>query len=636
MKGTKWLAALLVASAVWTTPVVGHAADKSTKYRVYQNETALNEFSDLKSAIAYAQRYGESYVEEIGTRKWVWNNYPRYKVYRLDVSLPGWEYATLEEAQAVARGYKYAAIRDLQSSGWIWNNYPRYRLYQGAITLDEWEFATLEEAKRTAAYYWGAHVIDLANNQWIWDNYSEADKEQLRQGERNFQVEQNGYMPDEWRYGYLGDAVQEALRWAGSNIVDKANSNRTVFANASPYQVYQNDKLIHTFTSLDEAIAYAQGYWHARIERIGREIWTNIPYYQVFQESRNVGEFPTLPEALAYAQDYSHISIRTYHGSRIWNNFRTLAYWGWNGASAADTIKRQVGTTIGLDVDSPTWFQLSDAEGTLGDTSNKDTVAWLKSQGYEVHPLVNNQFNSTLTSQFLASKPAQVRFIQALVDRAAALGVDGLNIDFESLNGKDRAAFTDFIRELTDAAHAKNLKISIDLPRGSVRWNHQTAFDHEKLAEIVDHIVTMTYDHHYSGSPQPGPVAGLAWTEEGVQEFLAYGIPRDKLIMGIPYYVREWKLEPGTGALVSNRAIYMKDIPALVASKQAVTTWDTTYQQYKVEYEDGGYRYVFWLEDTETVKARIDIAKKYDLAGVAFWRLGYETRELWEAILPKK
>jgi spore germination protein YaaH len=241
-----------------------------------------------------------------------------------------------------------------------------------------------------------------------------------------------------------------------------------------------------------------------------------------------------------------------------------------------------------------------------------------------------------LTSQFLANPAAQQKFIRALVDKAADLGVEGLNIDFENLSGKDRAAFTAFIQSLTSAAHEKGLIISIDLPRGSVKWNHLTAFDHEKLATIVDYIITMTYDHHYSGSDKPGSVAGLAWTEEGVKEFLEYGIPRDKLLMGIPYYVREWKINGTTGALESNRAIYMKDLPALIATKKAVSSWDTQFQQYKVEYEEAGYQYVFWLEDEETVQARIDIAKKYDLAGVAAWRLGYETTEVWNSILPKK
>ncbi|MEF3302940.1 glycosyl hydrolase family 18 protein [Paenibacillus sp. GYB003] len=636
MRRFGWVAALLVAVTVIVAPAGATAANKTTKYRVYQNETAVSEFSDLKQAIAFASGYKKSYVEEIGTRNWVWNNYPRYKLYQYDVSLPDWEFATLEEAKAVARYYGHAAIRDMQSTGWVWNNYPRYRLYQGGITLDQWEFADMKDAIAAAKWYLGAHVIDLNTNKWVWDNIPASEKQQLRQGSAVYKVVQDGVSQDLGTFAYLEDAVNEALNWSNSSVVDTSNGNQVVYRNAKPYKVYQNDNLIAEFVSMDEAIAYSQWYLHIRIKLDGKEIWTNVPYYQVYQSDNKAAEFKTLSEALQFAKWYTNISIRTYHGERIWNNYRKLLYWGWNGSSAADTIKKQVQTTVGLDIVSPTWFQLADGGGTMKDMSNTESVAWLKNQGYAIHPLVNNQFDSAMTSQFLANKGAQQTFIRALIDKAAQLGVDGLNIDFENLSGKDRAAFTAFMNDLTVEAHAKGLIVSVDLPRGSVKWNHLSAFDHEKLAQIVDYVITMAYDQHYSGSDKPGSVSGLQWAEEGVKEFLEYGIPRDKLVLGIPYYVREWKINAATGALESNRAIYMKDIPALIAAKKATSAWDPQFQQYKVEYEDGGYRYVFWLENEETVKARVDIAAKYDLAGIAAWRLGYETTDVWNAILQQK
>lgn len=637
MRGMKWIAALLVSVTVFTAPVSAFAAvDKTTKYRVYQNETAISEFSDLKQAIAFAGTYKESYVEEISTRKWVWNNYPRYKLYQFDVSLPDWEFATLNEAKAVGQYYQYASIRDMQGTGWVWNSYPKYRLYQGGITLDQWAFFNLEDAKAAATYYLGTHVIDLNTNQWVWDNYTEAEKQTARLGTAKYQVKLSGNSQQSLKFGYLQDAVNEALKLPNAVVVDTSDNNKVVYSNERSYKVYQNDNLINEFASIDEAIDYSQWYLYIRIKQNGKELWNNFPYYQVFQNNEKVAEFKTIQEALQYSEWYKYISLRTYHGTRIWSNFRKLLYWGWNGSSAAATIKQQVQTTVGLDIDSPTWFQLADDQGNLKDTSNRESIVWLKGQGYDIHPLVNNQFDSALTSRFLANPKAQQTFINALVGRAVELGVEGLNIDFENLAGKDRAAFTGFIQSLTTVAHAHGLVISIDLPRGSVKWNHLTAFDHEKLAGIVDYIITMTYDHHYSGSATPGSVAGLAWTEEGVKEFLEYGIPRDKLLMGIPYYVREWKIDMESGDLVTNRAIYMKDIPALIEAKNAVSTWDAQFSQYKVEYVEDGYRYVFWLEDETTVKARVDIAKKYDLAGVAAWRLGYETTEVWNSILPKK
>ncbi|WP_201305352.1 glycosyl hydrolase family 18 protein [Paenibacillus puerhi] len=640
----KTLLSLTALSLFFSVAGTAAAADKTTKYRVYQDTALLYEASDYKSAEAFARRYTDSHVEEIGSRNWVWHNYPRYKVYQHGYSSSAWEFATLDQAIREASNWGNASVRDLQSGGWVWNNYPEYRVYQGEATLPGWTFRTLNEAIAEARKWSNSHVIELDTHAWVWDNMSAETKKQARsQNPKVYQVYQGNHTSEDWKFALLEDALNESLRWGNSTIVNTSTGN-TVFSNVKPFKVYQNDNFLNAFLSIDDAIAYAKLFAHTRIENEqapklngkAQVIWNNYPYYRVYQNANLIGEFTTIGSALQYAKNYSNASIRLYDdGSAIWDNLRKLQYWGWNGSSADATIRSQVNTTVGLDVVSPTYFTLADPAGTMTDTSNKETVAWLKKQGLAVHPLVNNQFDASLTTKFLGSKDARAKFISALVGKSSSLGVDGINVDFESLAASDRANFTTFMQELTDAAHAKNLLVSVDLPRGSIKWNAKTAFDHEKLASIVDYIITMTYDHHWKGSTEPGSVAGLQWVEEGVTEFLSYGIPRDKLIMGIPFYVREWKVD-SSGKLISNRAVLMKDIPTLIRDKKAVQTWDPTFQQYKVEYKEGGFTYVFWLEDEATVKARIDIAAKDELAGVAAWRLGYDTTELWNMMLQQK
>ncbi|KIL39518.1 glycoside hydrolase family 18 [Gordoniibacillus kamchatkensis] len=626
-------ASLLAAAPVSAAAAVA-SADKTTKYRVYQNNQLLYEVSDLKQAQTLARGFTSSHVEEIGSRRWIWDNFPRYRVYQYDATLPEWQFATLDQAVAEAKKWGHASVRDLQNPGWVWNNYPRYRLYQGEITTDGWEFATLADAKAEAKKWGNAHIIDLTTNEWVWDNIPDATKNELRAGPVTYRVYQGDTTLDAWAFASLEDAVREALRWSNSTVVN-VQLKQTVFDNRKNYQVYQNDNLLDSFVSLDAAADFARRWAHSRIVWNGKPIWTNTPYYQVLQNGNPIGEFTTIPASLSYAAGYANVSIKTLDGTVIWDNIRKLQYWGWNGSSSGATIRSQVSATAGMDVDSPSYFQLADADGNLKDASDPATVDWLSKQGFAAYPLVSNQFDSDLTTKFLANAKAQDKFIQALVARLAAIGASGVNIDFESMNGKDRAAFTAFVKNLTDAAHAKGLAVSVDLPRGSVKWNHLSAYDHEKLGDIVDYIVIMAYDQYFKGSTSPGSVSGLQWTEDGIKEFLSYGIRRDKIILGIPYYVREWKLD-ASGALVDNRAVLLKDIPALIAAKGATQTWDAAFGQYRVDYSEGGYKYVFWLENVDTVKARIELAKKYELAGVSAWRLGYETPDLWTAMLQQK
>ena len=571
------------------------AAGLTTQYRVYQNDKLLKEFADRDQAIAYSKQFLHSYVERIETREWIASQFPRYYVYQKD-TLIGKGFLRLEDAIREAQKWSHASVRDLHGRGWVWDNYPRedrYRVYQGEKTLEGWTFKRLEDAKKEAAKWANAHIIDLADGTSVWDNLPENEKDKRRSDE----------------------AVYEA--------------------HEKPYVVSQNRKPLRAFGVLDAALEYAVRWANADITVDGREIWNNYAFYQVVDADGHVTDHPTPQAALSAALNRPKAIIRDYHGKTIWDNSERLLVWAWTGSASDGAIRERVSRSAGLDVLSPTWFQLLDAEGQVLDTSSAELTKWLHERQIEVHPLVHNQFDPDLTDRFLQNESAQQRFIDTVVEKVVAVGADGINIDFESLKGSNRAAFTAFVEKFAHEAHRHGLKISVDLPRGNVSWNHLTAFDHAALGQIVDYIHIMTYDQHWSGSDTPGSVAGIAWVEEGIEQFLAYGIPREKLYMGIPFYIREWKLDQN-GQLVENRALYAGAVAERLQGKDVRSEWDSAYGQYRIEFEEDGYTYMFWLEDEQTVKARLNIAKQYRLHGVAAWRLGQETPGFWQAIIEEK
>jgi Predicted glycosyl hydrolase len=604
-----------------------------TKYRVYQNDKPLKEFATDAQAIAYAKQFAYSRVEKIADRSWIWHNYPRYAVYVDGVLSPGMLFRTYAEAKQAASGKIDVAIRDLEQPGWIEAKFARYRLYQGHKTLPDWSFATLAEAKAVAKYYRNAHVIDQVTNGWIWDNLTDEEEAAEREKAPAYAVLVNGELGEK-RYGYLRDAIQAAAGIAGSEVVH-LDTGAVVHSNVPPFAVYQNGKERKRFFGLDNAVAYASGLTGAEIVRDAKVLWTNIPYYRVYQGDREVRQFHELKSALSTASWLTNSSIRTEDGRVLWSNARRLLYLGWNGSSSPDTILGQIANTQGLDIDSPTWFQLASADGTLEDKSDPALARELKSRGFKVMPLVSNQFDKQMTGAFLADEAAQKRFIDALAGRLAELGVYGVNLDFEEVAASDRDRYTAFVRKLAEAVHARGMKISIDLIRGDKAWNHLTAYDHEKIAEAVDYIVIMAYDQYWSGSAKPGSVSGLDWTEQGIIDYLSYGIPRSKLFLGVPFYVREWKVD-ASGNVLGSRAVLIKDIPALLNEVEEKTAYDPAFGQTKVTYVKDGQTYMFWMETEQTIKARIELAKKYDLAGVAVWRLGYEPADLWTMMLRQK
>jgi spore germination protein YaaH len=618
-----------------TADIIDAAATKMTKYRVYQNDKALREFATEAQAIVYARKFGYSHVETIAGRSWVWHNFPRYKVYQNGQSNAKWEFSTYELALSTAKQLTNVHIRDLENIGWKYESHTRYRLYQGDNTSSKWAFTTLEAAKQEAKKWGNAHIIDLTTNKWVWGNLTSAQIKSQRAAKPVYQIMADGKSAQEDKlYSFLFDAINASASIAGSDVVNTA-TGQIVHSNVLAYKVQQNGSVIKDFVSLDAAVQFAKKTPNAEVLYKGSVWWSGIPYLTVYQGEKKLRAFNTRNGAIAFAKAYANSSVRNADGRSIWNNAKRLVYLGWNGSATSATVLSHVENTQGLTIDSPTWFELSAADGTFKDTSDKTIVNTFKEQGIQVMPLVHNQFNTKMTTQFLKNSSAQQTFINKLVGRLVDLGVAGVNLDFEQVAGSDRAAYTSFVTALSKAVHAKGLQISIDLPRGSVSWNHLTAYDHAALAAIVDTIIIMAYDEHWSGSESPGSVAGLKWVEEGVKQFLDYGIPRSKLMLGIPFYVREWKLD-STGKLVANRAIYMKEIAELIADTNAQAVLDPESGQLKYKYVKDGYTYLIWAETEDTIKARINIAKKFDLAGVAAWRLGYESSDLWTMMLRMK
>lgn len=632
--GTLLLAMLLLSLLLLPLQQTVEAASM-TQYRVYQNDKPLKEFVTQNQAIAYAKYYSYSHVEKISNREWVWHNFPGFKVYIDGASSSKLEFASLEEAKKTASAHINSYVRELQNAGWAYENFANYIVYQGDKTMDGWQFFNLEDAKKEARKWTNAHIIDVSSKAWVWDNLSEKMVKEQRAQTGNYVIYVNGEPAGNGKaYSFLKDAIEAANKLSNSEVINTA-TNKSVHQNLLIYEVYSQQKLTKKHSTLDAAVKTAKSLPTAEVKLGSQLLWSNVPNLSVYQGEKLLKQFHSLSSALSYAKYYSNSSIQNADGRKLWSAAKNFIYMGWNGSSSVSTVQSHVSNTQGLNITSPTWYTLEDASGKLNDSSNAALVAELAAKGVEVVPLVHNQFNKEMTSQFLADQQAQQLFIDSVIKSLVTIKAKGVNLDFESIAASDRQAFTSFVEQFTTAAHAKKLTVSIDVLRGDVRWNHLTAYDYEALGKIVDYVIVMAYDEHWSGSTEAGSVSSLNWTEEGIKQQLEYGIPRSKLILGVPFYSREWIFD-NTGKLIGNRTLLMKDIATRVAENNATAVYDEQAGQYRYTYKQGDNTVTFWAETTDTVLARVALAKKYDLAGVAAWRLGYEDAAVWEAMLKIK
>ena len=278
----------------------------------------------------------------------------------------------------------------------------------------------------------------------------------------------------------------------------------------------------------------------------------------------------------------------------------------------------------GVNVISPTWFYLTDTSGNIASIASADYVSQAHEKGLQVWGLIDNFTQEVSTTETLSSTAARQNIISQLIQAAKDVGMDGINVDFESLSEDVGIHFLEFLRELSIECHKNNLVLSVDNP---VPEDFTSHYDRAEQGRVVDYVIIMGYDEHYVGS-EAGSVASLPWVEQGIQDTLDE-VPAERVINAIPFYTRLWRT---TGGNVTSEAIGMDQAQQTIAENNVETYWDKTTSQNYGKYDIDNSTYQIWLEDAQSVAEKVKLVSTYDLAGVSAWKLGFENNGIWQVI----
>lgn len=288
----------------------------------------------------------------------------------------------------------------------------------------------------------------------------------------------------------------------------------------------------------------------------------------------------------------------------------------------------------GVNVVSPSFFYLDengDFKANVG-SKGENYIAWAHENGYKVWAMVSNAIAGIdVTSEIMNDYSLRKQLIEDIIKACIDYNLDGINIDFENMKQEDINMFSRFIIELEPRMKEIGLVLSVDVtaPDGAETWSR--CYDRTLLGDVADYIIFMAYDQHGVGSDEAGTVAGYNWIETSLKKFInTYEVESEKLILGIPFYTRIWT-EDSEGNLQGSNVVNMKDVENNIPD-DVQKEWNDTLMQYYVEFASGSKIKKMWIEDLDSIKAKISLVKTYELGGVSAWAKDREDENVWSLI----
>ena len=340
--------------------------------------------------------------------------------------------------------------------------------------------------------------------------------------------------------------------------------------------------------------------------------------YTGYIQTEDISEPEAIEARTAKKDSYERIT-RDHKINLVWHQSTST--------ESNDAMAEMTAEMTGVNVISPTWFSVTDETGTISSLASADYVKLAHDAGREVWGLIDNFNEAFDETTDLAYASVRSRIIEQLLAEAASCGMDGINVDFENLKEAGIPHYLQFLRELTSAAHAQNLVVSVDTP---VPQAYTMYYQRGEQARFVDYMIVMAYDEHFAGSEEAGSVSSLPFVQQAVEEMTRV-MPADQVICGIPFYTRVWTEKFGQSAIISE-VLGMDGAKNYAKENQMAETWDASLGQNVATVETSDARYTIWMEDEQSMEEKLKVIQSADLAGVAEWKLGFECADVWSLI----
>lgn len=282
--------------------------------------------------------------------------------------------------------------------------------------------------------------------------------------------------------------------------------------------------------------------------------------------------------------------------------------------------------------------------------TTQDIIRFAKSQSLPLYPTVSDYnedigaFDPAISHSILNDRRLSAGTVEQLVKLARDGGFAGINLDFEKVEPRNRAAFSAYVKALGSALRGSGKKLIISIPPklSDREPEYLQGYDYKALGTAVDYFQVMTYDQVGPGWSSggfhhevwPGPESGADW-QQVLLRYAVSRVPASKVLAGLPAYGQDYS--------IGNR-VHWSAYQEIIAEHRAVTHRDavsaTPYATWGpvrtfadgVEWTPERAQPVLWYDDAASIQTKTALVAKLGLGGTSVWAMGYENAEFWTAL----
>ncbi|WP_188208242.1 glycosyl hydrolase family 18 protein [Alkalibacillus aidingensis] len=338
-------------------------------------------------------------------------------------------------------------------------------------------------------------------------------------------------------------------------------------------------------------------------------------------------------------QDQQQVSSQTNERHGLFN--MSYIYFGGLNSYVNQVDK----TRDGLHVVSPNYFDVT-REGELDITWRLQSsfISEMQSRGIKVVPFLANHWDVTAGKQALENRE---KLAQDIADAIRRYNLDGVNVDIEGVNHEYREEHNEFIRLLREhIPDHKEVSVAVAANPNNWQTGWHGIYDYKELSKYSDYLMIMAYDESWESPDSPvGPVSSLQFFERSIQYAINQGVPRDKIVAGLPFYGRMWKLDGPTdeGRPINGMGLAHNRIEPLVNDFNGSIKFDedtqSTYARFQIPDGESAFvgstkltpgDYVIWYDNEPAIRSKLRLPKEYNIKGTGSWALSLEAPGMWD------